>query len=200
MSDAPKPKPQHDPQQTLDHIRQKMETLAGDFAEGKINKDQFNAVYHHYAQQMEVVQKLIEKNPDSDAWKKAAAPGVTEFLKEEFRPEVKLCAMLKLGEDQPLYIDGKVQPETAKALYSEFKSLKLTSTKGLFRREITNGWMVVAVGELSVTLVVYSGEPSVEQTRRIEDIHRVFERANGIALRANAPVHRYVFPQRSLSR
>ncbi|MBK8135084.1 MAG: hypothetical protein IPK52_04470 [Chloroflexi bacterium] len=200
MSDAPKPKPQHDPQQTLDHIRQKMESLAGDFAEGKINKDQFNAVYHHYAQQMEVVQKLIEKNPDSDAWKKAAAPGVTEFLKEEFRPEVKLCATLKLGEDQPLYIDGKVQPETAKALYGEFKSLKITSTKGLFRREITNGWMVVAVGELSVTLVIYSGEPSVEQTRRIEDIHRVFERANGIALRANAPVHRYVFPQRSLSR
>jgi hypothetical protein len=200
MTDAPKPKPQHDPQQTLDHIRQKMETLAGDFAEGKINKDQFNAIYHHYSQQMEVVQRLVEKNPESDAWRKAAAPGVTEFLKEEFRPEVRLCATLKLGEDQPLYIDGKVPPETAKALYSEFKSLKLTSTRGLFRREITNGWMIVAVGDLAVTLVVFSGEPSTEQTRRIEDIHRVFERANGIALRANAPVHRYVFPQRSLSR
>lgn len=200
MTDAPKPKAQRDPQQTLDHIRQKMETLAGDFAEGKINKDQFNAVYHHYSQQMEVVQRLIEKNPDSDAWKKAAAPGVTEFLKDEFRPEVRLCATLKIGEDQPLYIDGKVPTQTAKALYSEFKSLKLTANRGLYRHEITNGWIVVAVGELSVTLVVFSAEPSIDQSRRIEDIHNVFERANGIALRANAPVHRYVFPQRSLSR
>ena len=152
-----------------------METLAGDFAEGKIHKDQFNAVYHHYSQQMEIVQRLVEKNPDSDAWKKAAAPGVTEFLKDEFRPEVRLCATLKLGEDQPLYIDGKVPTQTAKALYSEFKSLKLTATRGLSRHEITNGWIVVAVGELSVTGRFQRG-PSMEQTRRIEDIHTYLTR------------------------
>ena len=89
MSDAPKPKPQHDPQQTLDHIRQKMESLAGDFAEGKINKDQFNAVYHHYAQQMEVVQKLIEKNPDSDAWKDTPLSGEQRRILKSYKDSVQ---------------------------------------------------------------------------------------------------------------
>ncbi|MBW7878369.1 MAG: hypothetical protein IT298_11190 [Chloroflexi bacterium] len=188
-----------DPRQTLDHIRQKMETLAGDFAEGKINKDQFNAVYHHYAQQMEIVQRLIEKDPQSDAWRKAAAPGVTEFLKEEFRPGVTLCATLRLKEDKPLYIEGKVTPDVARAIYSAFKTLRASGKIGLVSREIVNGWLVAFVGDLAVTLVVFTGEPTTEQVRRVEDIHRVFERANGIALRTNAPVHRYVFPQRSLS-
>jgi hypothetical protein len=33
------------PQETLEHIRQKMESVARNFAEGQINRAQFNAMY-----------------------------------------------------------------------------------------------------------------------------------------------------------
>ncbi|NOG50255.1 MAG: hypothetical protein HND48_13125 [Chloroflexi bacterium] len=65
----------------------------------------------------------------------------------------------------------------SRAIYSAFKTLRASGKIGLISREIVNGWLVAFVGDLAVTLVVFTGEPTTEQVRRVEDIHRVFRNA-----------------------
>ena len=65
---------QPDPQDVLALIRGKIKSLTRDYSAGKINAAQFNAVYRHYTEKRTIIEKIIERNPNSDAWRAAAAP------------------------------------------------------------------------------------------------------------------------------
>src|SRR3954463_16120705 len=57
------------PNAALNTLRRKMELVSDEFAQGKINRGQFNAVYKRYSEQRTIIERLIERNPNSDAWK-----------------------------------------------------------------------------------------------------------------------------------
>jgi hypothetical protein len=70
----------------------------------------------------------------------------------------------------------------------------------LARKEMSdNAWMVIAIGELALTIVVYSLQPSNVQQNLVRDLHNDFERANRMALQRNLSPDRMVYPQRSLT-
>src|SRR3954463_3466970 len=57
------------PNAALNTLRGKMELVSDEFAQGKINRAQFNAVYKRYSEQRTIIERLLERNPDSEAWK-----------------------------------------------------------------------------------------------------------------------------------
>lgn len=190
------------PQQSLEHIQRKMESLAADYNAGKLNREQFDSIYQHYSEKKAVLERMIEINPTSDAWKRVAAPGVTGYLQQYHAAQPMLVTTLRLGAKEPVFLHGKVPADAARDMAPTLAVItQATATEGLIRKHLRGGWLVAYVGEKAATLVVYSAEPTKDQTERVRDAHRLFERANALALeQEDSPAHRYVFPQRSLTR
>jgi hypothetical protein len=73
------------PSAALNSLRQKMETIADEFGKGKINRAQFYAIYNRYREQRAIVERMLEKNPDSNAWKQViGVKGHTGFLRSHY--------------------------------------------------------------------------------------------------------------------
>lgn len=191
------------PQDAINLLRSKMEIIATEFAEGRVNRSQFNAVYGRYSEQRAVIERIIERNPDSRAWKQVVGTsGHTNFLRQHFEAQPLYFVVYKHRLPEPLMVGGKTTPDMT-ALAPILKGLWTMPNRpktGLARKLISEQeWLVLAMGEHALTIVVYLLEPSVSQAAMIRDMHADFERANQTALLRQATnAEHMVFPQRAL--
>lgn len=179
-----------------------MEDVASQFARGEINRAQFNAVYGRYKEQRTLIERLIERDPDSSAWQQAAAPGHTDFLLRHFEARPLYYVIYALDAPRLLMTGGRTDPDFNR-LQPVLNALFQTPGRrqgGIARKETGNGqWLLLAVGERAVTLVMFALEPSNGQIIQVRDLHAEFERANRDALaRGTRSLERLVFPQRAL--
>lgn len=192
-----------DPAAALEHLRQKMEAVARELGEGKINRAQFNAIYGRYSEQRTIIERLIQRNPQNEAWKQAAAPGHTSFLRDHFEARLLSYLVYQHNIPTPLMIGGKQQPNVEQIIgvLQTLWRLPNRPKSGLARKELSGGqWLVLALGEYAVTLVLYQLEPSSAQANLVHDLHMDFERANHLVLqRGTRSLDRFVFPQRALT-
>lgn len=191
-----------DPRKTLDHIREKMQRVATDFSEGRINRAQFNAIYAHYSEQQSIIERLIERNPENQAWRQVAQPGHTSFLRTHFEAHPLYYVVFRHHTPRPLITSGE-QPAGIKTpivrILKSLWSLPEIPPGGLARKPLPDDrWLIIATGELAVTIVLYSLQPSTAQNHRVRDIHADFERANRISLQRKVSPSKMVFPQRAL--
>lgn len=189
--------------ETLDHLRKKMEGVATDFAAGKMNRAQFNAIYAHYNEQRILVEKLHQRNPDNDLWRQAALPGHTGFLRSHFESRMLFYIVFRHRDPRPLIKAGEEpSKETGRQIGAIIKTVwqmdQLPPT-GVARKAIGNGqWIVMAMGEFALTVAIYSLQPSQQQYTLVRDLHNDFERANRLILQRNLSANKMVFPQRAL--
>ncbi len=199
---APAPTSPTSPEAALEDLRRKMERVASEFAAGRLNRAQFNAMYGRYSEQRAIIERLIQRNPQNDAWKNVAKPGHTTFLRRHFEAKALYYVIYQHNRSTPLMMGGHQQPnmtqmgDVLKALWS----MKERPKVGLARKDMSNGqWLVLALGEHAVTLVMFMLEPSPMQANKVRDLHADFERANRMALeRGTKSLDRLVFPQRAL--
>jgi hypothetical protein len=202
VAPAPIPQPEN-PQAALEQLRHKMEGVANEFSQGKINRAQFNAIYGRYSEQRTIIERLIERNPENAAWKQAAAPGHTSFLRDHFEARLQYYLVYQHNIATPLMMGGKQQAdmnEVSQVLRSLW-GMKSRPKIGLARKDMGKGqWLVLALGEFAVTLTLFLLEPSAAQANLVRDLHADFERANRRALeRGTRSLDRFVFPQRALT-
>lgn len=189
------------PQHVLTEIRQKMNELTAEYASGKLNAAQFNALYRHYTEKRAVIEKLLERNPDSDAWRMVAQPGQTGDLRDRLESRPLYYVVFRHQEHQPLHLEGKLPRKAAEQVYKLLQALWRVGTRreGLTRKAVGDGmWMLMVVGPQALTIVIYFLQPSTLQTNHLRDLHSDFERANRYLLERGLPASRMVFPQRSL--
>lgn len=182
-----------------------MESAVSEFASGQLNRAQFAAIYGHYLEQRAIIERLIERNPENEAWKQVAKQGRTTFLRTHFEAQSVYFLVFRHHQRQPLITGGTIPeaalPHIARALKQVWSLPSLPADARTARKEISDGqWLVVALGEHALSLVVYTLQPSQTQCDLVRDLHTDFERANRIALQRNLPLERMVFPQRSLLR
>lgn len=204
-SDETQPQPQpaiDDPAAALGNLRIKMEGVARDYASGKLNRAQFNAIYGRYDEQRKIIERLLERDPENDAWQHVAEPGHTQFLLSHFQARPLYYIIYRLDMPTPLMMGGKHQPDM-RHIEPALRALGKMPNRpraGLARKSMGNGqWLVMALGEYAVTMVMFMLEPSTLQLNRVRDLHADFERANRTALeRGTKSFDRMVFPQRAL--
>ena len=185
----------------LDKIRHDMETITREFAEGKLSQGQFNAIYAHYSEKRKIIEKLLERDPDTTAWKAAAAKGRTGALRNRFEARPLYYLVFAHGGREPLAVGGTLPRNTARQIYSMLKVLWAMKTHrtGIARKAMGNGlWLVLAMGDIAFTMTIFSLQPSAMQINRVRNLHSDFERANKITLQRGLSPERMVFPQRSL--
>lgn len=192
----------NDPEKALATLRRKMEMVAHEFAGGKLNRAQFNAIYGRYDEQRKIIERLVERNPNTGAWQHVAVSGHTSFLKTHFEARILYYIIFRVGLPTPLMMGGKQQPDMRDIEPVLDLITKMTDRPraGLARKAMGNGqWMVLAIGEHAMTIVMFQLEPSTLQLNYVRDLHSDFERANRSALeRSTRSLDRMVFPQRAL--
>lgn len=199
----PEEREPQDPHAALEYFRAQMETIAAEFAGGRLNRTQFHAIYQHYSERRIIIERLLQRDPESDAWKQVAQPGHTTFLRAHFEARPVFYAVFGHKLPRPLNIGGQRSPKLVEQIGKLLRTLWNLQTppeSGLARKAVGDGqWLVLAMGKFGITFVVFSLQPSAAQTNRVRDLHTDFERANRRLLeRGSANPSRMVFPQRSL--
>jgi seryl-tRNA synthetase len=201
---VPAPDTPANPVSALNVLRQKMQTIADEFAEGKINRAQFNAMYKRYSEQRTIIERLVQRNPDSDAWRQVmGTKGYTSYLRSHFEAQPLYYAIHAHRQEKPIVMGGTksaVATSLQPLLEAVWKMSNIPKA-GVGRKSLANGeWLILVIGEYALTAVVFSLEPSIVQARLVRDLHNDFERANHAALARKWIIpDRMVFPQRALT-
>lgn len=190
-------------QETIAHLRERMIQAAEEFAAGKINRAQFHAIYNRYGEQRRIIEGLLARDPQSNAWKAVARPGHTSFLRQHFEARLHFYALFILGNLEPIVQHGSRPPRPSDIVPILRALPNFIQKKGPLspaKKRVTGGsWLVIVPGARTVSIVLYSLEPSAQQLSQIEDLHNDFERANIHSLaRGDYSPSRLVFPQRAL--
>jgi hypothetical protein len=193
----------NNPSSALNVLRTKMETIADEFAEGKINRAQFNAMYKRYSEQRTIIERLLQRDPKTDAWRQVMnTKGHTSFLRSHFEAQPLYYAVHAHQQTKPIITGGKQSVNDAgiQTVLHMIWQMNNRPKTGVGRKTLANGeWLILALGEHALTVVTFSLEPSIVQARLVRDLHNDFERANLAALARNWIVpERMVFPQRAL--
>ncbi len=190
-------------EEALIHLREKMAQVAAEFAQGKLNRAQFDAIYARYSEQRVITERLLARNPDSQAWQSVMQPGHTTFLKQQFEAHLVSYAIYDQIAFAQIVITGTVQLDQAQ-IEAVLRRLTMVIAQrgdpGPATKKISDGRYVLFVpGEFTTAVAIFSLEPSAVQIARTQDVHRDFERANQHMLRhQDYEGERMVFPHRAL--
>ena len=190
-------------EEALIALRERMAQVAAAFAQGTLNQAQFDAVYARYSEQRDITERLLTRDPESQAWQSVIRPGATRFLLEHFAAVPLSYAIYDQESFEQIVITGTVQLAEAQvrtALHHLKAVIAQRGNPGPARRSLADGRCVVFVpGELTAAVAIFSLDPARAQVERVSDIHRDFERANWHALqRHDFTAGRLVFPHRAL--
>jgi hypothetical protein len=192
-----------DPKQALAVLRRKIIDIANEFARGSMNRAQFYALYKRYMEQRTIIERLMQRNPTSDAWKQVlGVRGHTTFLRAQYQAQVTAFGVYALSPARPLLHGGRPVHgwSGVERLLRQIDRIGHRDGQSLGRRMIAEDiWLILAVGAHTATAVIFQLEPSLMQARQVRDLHADFERANHtLLMRDGYPRDRLVFPQRSL--
>lgn len=191
--------PQQEADVFLSKENEKVAALVNSFAEGHINRTQFQELYSHYQNKIQQVIALIESSPGTDQWKAAALEGATVIIKRKLIAQVLGFSIYNNESGMPIRSLGSFSVDPA--LFVPMLSAYRSATREIFgagvrSTQIEGGqWLVFIPGTMTTTLAVFSHEPSQRQIKRLEDVHHAFEVANDTMLKDSpVVVERLVFP------
>ena len=163
-----------------------MAQLAEDFAQGKLNRLQFQEIYAHYQRQRQEVEDALVSAQGPESLPSGVAVGMTGVLRARHAAKILSYAIYDNSTSLPLASVGSFRIDTS-LLVPMLSSFRSAATEmfgaGLRSTEIEGGrWLCFVPGHYSTLMVLYSVEPARVQLTLIEDLHRDFEVANRIAL------------------
>ncbi len=191
--------PQQEAEAFLSKENEKVAALVNSFAEGHINRTQFQELYSHYQNKIQQVIALIESSPGTDQWKTAAMEGSTVIIKRKLIAQVLGFSIYDNESGMPIRSLGTFTVDPA--LFVPMLSAYRSATREIFgagvkSTQVEGGqWLVFIPGTMTTTLAVFTHEPSQRQIKRLEDVHHAFEVANDTMLKTTpVVVERLVFP------
>ena len=204
-SPTPQPQPEtsgHDAaQQHLEKLQEKIGRLADDFANGNINRQQFQELYAHYQREMRTVETLVQINAGESEgeWGDAFQEGQSVVIRQQHAAKAKGYAIYENSSGMPISTLGKfeVDPALFVPMLSSFRSATAEIFGGSIQATAIEGgrWLCFVPGKFTTMMSIFTAEPAKKQLDFLEQLHGLFEKANR-ALLANPPVdaNELVFP------
>ena len=188
----PEPEPVHVPEEEptqedrpevyLKRVQDKINRLAEEFAAGVINQDQFQELFDHYRREQQTVKRWIEVAPESDAWKEATTEGKSVIIRAGHEARALGYAIYENDSGMPLKTIGQfeLEPELVVPMLSSYRAAtREIFGAGMRSSQIEGGrWLCFVPGELTTLMALFSTSPASRQLESLEDLHRLFEKAN----------------------
>lgn len=165
----------------LNRVRDKLDRLVEDFANGRVNQAQFEELYTHYQNERNAVERLMTSRPSSNAWRMAVTEGQSINIRRRLAARVVGYAVYVNHDETPLRVYGEfssLDPKWVSPLLARVRSSKLFVV-GSFETASDEETCLCAVsGQITTLLVLFTKEPARIQLQSLEDLHSHFEQAN----------------------
>jgi hypothetical protein len=166
----------------LQRLQQKMNQLAEDFAEGVINREQFQRLYEHYQRERRGVESLLVAEAGDADLRAAIGEGKSVVIRKQHIARAQGYAIYENESGMPVTNLGKfeVDPALVIPMLSSFRAAAKEIFGGGIRSTAIEGgrWLCFVPGELTTLLALFTTEPAQKQMAYLEDVHRLFEKAN----------------------
>jgi hypothetical protein len=164
-------------------VQAKVETLLAEFAEGKLNREQFHNIYAHYSNQLQLADQAMH---EGDSNRVEGAAGETIAIRQTFMG--KAMGLVIYHNKSATLVDTlgefDVSPEVIAPVLNDFSQL-MEANKLIDRRIFQvaeRQWLLFAAGRYTTVVTLFQNEPSNHQSREIERLHYDFEVANAAFL------------------
>lgn len=203
VAERPSPPPpasgQTAAQQFLEKLQEKIGRLADDFANGNINRQQFQELYAHYQREMRAIETLIETDQGQSEFGDAFQEGESVLIRQKHAAKATGYAIYENSSGMPITTLGKfeVDPALFVPMLSSFRSATAEIFGGGLQATAIEGgrWLCFVPGKYTTMMSLFTAEPAQKQLDFLEQLHRLFEKANR-ALLTDLPVEtsKLVFP------
>lgn len=186
----------------------KMTRVAQEFANGEINRTQFQHLYDRYQRQiMRVAQILAETDPTTN-WRDAIAdeanPETTLLIKNTLRARIIGYSIYNNRSGMPIETlgDFSVDAELIVPMLSSYRSATAEIFQAHVRStQLENGhWLYFMGGQYTTLIALFSLEPAANQLPLVQKAHEDYETANEGVLRKEGPTKQVPMPFYSLIR
>jgi hypothetical protein len=199
VSSLPVIDPQLQARSYLEKVRSKTSRLAEDFNAGIINRDQFQHLFTHYQQEIRNVEGLMEFSPTTQQWREVITEGESMLIRRKHLARAEGYAIFLTDSGMPLSTLGRFELDPA--LFVPMLSAYRSATKEIFGSGIRSTaieggrWLCFVPGVYTTMLAVFTAEPAGKQLQLLEELHRLFERANRRQLSAGqSDPNKLIFP------
>jgi hypothetical protein len=169
-------------------VEQKIQALLEEFADGKLSREQFQAIYERYNSQLLLAEQALRSaNPDVVIGMAQGGPP-TIATKEAYMG--KAMGMMIYNNQNGMLIetlgDISVPAEKIAPTLNDFSQM-MAGNRPVERQAKkigTREWLLFVGGHYTTVVCLFHNEPSPEQCREIERLHHDFELANRWFLRS----------------
>lgn len=174
----------------LGRIQEKLNQVAIEFANGTINRAQFQELFDHYQRERRTIEVWIETAPDSDEWQQAKTEGRSVVIRKRHSAKILGYAIYQNESGMPISTIGEFELEAGLVIpmLSSFRSASQEIFGGGMRSSQIDGgkWLCFVPGKYSTMIALFSTEPASNQLKSLEELHRLFETANRVLLQEPA--------------
>ncbi len=171
-----------DADEYLERIQQKINRLAEEFAQGNINREQFQQLFEHYQHERTAIRNWKDSTASAGDWKDISNEGRSIVIRTRHTAKVLGYAIYANESGMPLTTIGDfdIDPDLAVPMLSSYRSATKEIFGGEMRStEIEGGkWLCFVPGGSTTMLALFTREPAARQLKTMEDLHRLFEKAN----------------------
>lgn len=163
-------------------VEEKIQNLVAEFAEGKLSREQFHAIYARYSSQLSIAnQAMATGNPDAVSIAQGGPPTVA--MRDALMG--KAIGLLIYHHNSGTVVETlgafDVPVNKFSAVLNDFSLLLQTGKHIDYRVERLqeDQWLLFDPGRHTTIVTLFRHEPSQAQIREIERLHHDFEQANG---------------------
>ena len=162
----------------------KIDRLLSEFAEGKVSREQFYAIYEHYNKRLALAESLDSADADVNL---DGSPGATIAIRQAHMG--KALGMVIYHSKSGTFVETlgefDVPPVHMASTLNDF-ALMMETDRLIDRRVLKlpdSRWLLFCAGKFTTVVVLFHHEPSPQQMREVERLHHDFEQANVYPLR-----------------
>jgi hypothetical protein len=159
----------------------KLKGLVGEFAEGKISREQFHVIYERYSSQLSIASHaLVSGNPD--AVQIAQGGPSTVAVRDAYMGKAVGLMIYhnQSGTVVDMLGDFHIPVQRIARVLNDF-SLMMDTNEYLdysVERYADREWLLFTPGRFTTVITLFHNEPSQVQIREIKRLHHDFEEAN----------------------
>ena len=167
----------------IGETHKKMSRLAQEFAQGDINRTQFQHLYDRYQRQIMTIAQLIAES-DPSMWQEVIEDETdsTLLIKQSLSARIIGYSVYNNKSGMPIETEGdfSLEPELIVPMLSSYRS----ATAEIFQAnvkstQLENGrWLYFMGGEYSTLIILFSLEPASNQLPSIQQAHHDYEIMN----------------------
>lgn len=177
-------------------VQEKIDNLLGEFADGKVSREQFHALYAHQTLKLQFALEALRSGSTTLI---DGSTGETIGIRQSHMG--KAIGLMIYHNKTGRFVDTlgsfDVPPQRIAPILNDF-SLLMDANRLIDRRVVKVGekqWLLFAAGSYTTVVTLFHNEPSPEQSREIERLHHDFEVANANLLASTQLDHnRLAYP------